>query len=173
VLDASVLPYRREILALIEEERKKGRAIVLATASHRLFAERVAAHLNCFDAALTTEGGLNLVGLKKRNRGQVEKTRGRGYYPNDLEMISALGAASGYLSVMVLALYIRDPGMRAFYRCPEAIWLACPLLLFWITRIWLITYRREMHDDPVVFALRDRASRVVGLLLCAVFWIAV
>jgi 4-hydroxybenzoate polyprenyltransferase/phosphoserine phosphatase len=418
-LDASVLPYRREILALIEEERKKGRAIVLATASHRSFAERVAAHLDCFDAVLATEGGLNLVGAKKRDallarygergfdyagdssddlpvwavanrayvvgasrhveslaqkagnvkyvpadarggldclklwfkalrwhqwmknllvfapifaahrlgdvgaltqaalafalfslcassvyltndlldlsddrhhptkrgrpfaagslslwqgigaapvllfaafafallcqplaftgvlagyailtltyslvlkrlmafdvialsilyslrifagaaatgiplsfwallfstfiflslalvkrhaelgrerdQGKVEKTRGRGYYPKDLEMISALGAAAGYLSVMVLALYIHDPGTVVFYRRPEIIWLACPLLLFWMTRVWLLTHRREMHDDPVVFALRDRVSRIVGLLFCAVFWIA-
>jgi hypothetical protein len=47
-------------------------------------------------------------------------------------MISALGAAAGYLSVMVLALYIRDSGTVVFYRRPEVIWLACPLLLFWI-----------------------------------------
>jgi 4-hydroxybenzoate polyprenyltransferase len=59
------------------------------------------------------------------------------------------------------------------YRYPEVIWLACPLLLFWITRVWLVTHRREMHDDPVVFALRDRASLIVGLFFCAVFWIAI
>jgi 4-hydroxybenzoate polyprenyltransferase len=418
-LDASVLPYRRELLTLIEEERKKGRAIVLATASPRSFAERVAAHLGCFDAVLATESGLNLVGTKKRDallarygergfdyagdssddlpvwavarracvvganrrveslarragnveyaptdargglfclklwlkalrwhqwmknllvfaplfaahrfgdvsalsqaalafvlfslcassvyltndlldlpddrhhvtkrgrpfaagslsvwhgifaapvlffaafafallcqplaftgvlagyylltltysfalkrlmavdvialsilyslrifagaaatgipvsfwmllfstfiflslalvkrhaelgrerdKGKAAKTRGRGYYPNDLEMISALGAAAGYLSVMVLALYIRDPRTMVFYHHPEIIWLACPLLLFWITRVWLVAHRREMHDDPVVFALRDRISQIVGLLFCAVFWIA-
>ena len=106
---------------------------------------------------------------RERDKGKVEKTCGRGYYPKDLEMISALGAAAGYLSVMVLALYIRDPGTMAFYRHPQIIWLACPLLLFWMTRVWLITHRREMHDDPVVFALRDRISQIVGLLFCAVF----
>ena len=110
---------------------------------------------------------------RERDEGKVERTRGRGYYPRDLEMISALGAAAGYLSVMVLALYIRDPGTLVFYRRPEIIWLACPLLLFWITRVWLLTHRREMHDDPVVFALRDRVSRIVGLLFCAVFLAAV
>ena len=109
---------------------------------------------------------------RERDGGKTGKTRGRGYYPKDLEMISALGAAAGYLSVMVLALYICDPETMILYRRPEIIWLACPLLLFWITRVWLITHRREMDDDPVVFALRDRTSQIVGLLFCVVFLIA-
>lgn len=107
-----------------------------------------------------------------RNNGQVEKTRGRGYYPDDLEMISSLGAASGYLSVMVLALYIQDQQTIALYQHPQVIWLACPLLLFWISRIWLLTHRGQMHDDPVVFALRDRVSLLLGVLFGAIFWIA-
>jgi 4-hydroxybenzoate polyprenyltransferase len=52
------------------------------------------------------------------------------------------------------------------------IWLACPLLLFWITRVWMLTHRGEMHDDPVVFAVRDRVSLIVGALFCVVFWVA-
>jgi 4-hydroxybenzoate polyprenyltransferase len=107
-----------------------------------------------------------------RKKGKTEKTRGRGYYPGDLEMISSLGAASGYLSVMVLALYIHDTITVALYGYPEIIWLACPLLLFWITRIWLLTHRGQMHDDPVVFAIRDRTSLIVGILFGVVFWIA-
>ena len=99
-----------------------------------------------------------------RSKGRTEKTRGRGYYPSDLEMISSLGASSGYLSVMVLALYL--------YAHPQVIWLACPLLLFWITRVWMITHRGLMHDDPVVFAIRDRTSLLVGALFCVVFWVA-
>ncbi|QXI04667.1 UbiA family prenyltransferase [Pseudomonas tensinigenes] len=107
-----------------------------------------------------------------RRKGHTEKTRGRGYYPDDLEMISSLGAASGYLAVMVLALYIHDQGTVALYARPQLIWLACPLLLFWITRIWMLTHRGQMHDDPVVFAVRDRISLVVGALFCLVFWAA-
>jgi len=105
-----------------------------------------------------------------RRQGRTEKTRGRGYYPDDLEMISSLGAASGYLAVMVLALYIQDPSTSALYAHPQLIWLACPLLLFWVTRVWMLTHRGQMNEDPVVFAIRDRLSLLTGLLFCLVFW---
>jgi 4-hydroxybenzoate polyprenyltransferase len=107
-----------------------------------------------------------------RRKGDTGKTRGRGYYPADLEMISSLGASSGYLAVMVLALYIHDQATTGLYAHPQVIWLACPLLLFWITRVWMLTHRGQMHDDPVVFAIRDRSSLVVGALFGLVFWIA-
>ena len=88
-------------------------------------------------------------------------------------MIASLGAASGYLSVMVLALYIQDPNTAALYRSPRIIWMACPLLLYWISRTWMLTHRGEMHDDPVVFAIRDPTSLAVGGLFGLVFWLAV
>jgi 4-hydroxybenzoate polyprenyltransferase len=107
-----------------------------------------------------------------RSRGDTEQTRGRGYFPSDLEMISSLGASSGYMAVMVLALYIHDQETIGLYTEPRIIWLACPLLLFWITRIWMLTHRGAMHDDPVVFAVRDRVSLIVGVLFGLVFWVA-
>lgn len=107
-----------------------------------------------------------------RKNGHTTKTRGRGYYPDDLEMISSLGASSGYLAVMVLSLYIHEQSTNALYAHPQLIWLACPLLLFWITRIWMLTHRGQMHDDPVVFAVRDRISLIVGVLFGLVFWAA-
>ncbi|MNF10050.1 hypothetical protein D3C80_2108750 [compost metagenome] len=58
------------------------------------------------------------------------------------------------------------------YSQPEVIWLACPLLLFWVTRVWILTQRGRMHDDPVVFAIRDRVSQMVGVLFGLVFWVA-
>jgi len=105
-------------------------------------------------------------------RGDNERTRGRGYYPQDLGMIASLGAASGYISVLVLALFIQDQNTTVLYRHPQVIWLACPLLLFWISWIWMLTHRGEMNDDPVVFAVRDRASLIVGALFGLVFWVA-
>ena len=105
-------------------------------------------------------------------QGDTNKTRGRGYYPGDLGMIASLGASSGYLSVMVLALYINDQRATGLYAHPQVIWLACPLLLFWITRVWMLTHRGQMDDDPVVFAIRDRISLVVGALFALVFWAA-
>ncbi len=107
-----------------------------------------------------------------RQKGSLGKARGRGYYPEDLEVISSLGTSSGYLAVLVLALYINDRSALELYSQPHAIWLACPLLLFWITRVWMLTHRGQMHDDPVVFAIRDRVSLFVGALFCLVFWVA-
>ncbi|MYZ43679.1 UbiA family prenyltransferase [Schauerella aestuarii] len=107
-----------------------------------------------------------------RRRGKEGQTRGRGYFPDDLEMISSLGAASGYIAVMVLALYIQEQNIIALYRHPEVLWLSCPLLLFWISRTWMLTHRGEMHDDPIVFAVKDRVSLVVGALFGIIFWIA-
>lgn len=109
---------------------------------------------------------------ESRSKGQTELTRGRGYFPADLEMVSSLGAASGYLAVMVLALYIQDQNTLALYQHPQVIWLACPLLLYWITRTWMITHRGWMHEDPVVFAMKDRNSLLLGVLFAAVFWFA-
>ncbi|CAM3185192.1 hypothetical protein BZK31_17420 [Pseudomonas floridensis] len=111
--------------------------------------------------------------LREARMREVEgKTRGRGYYPSDLDMIASLGASSGNLAVMVLALYIHEGATVALYRHPHVIWLACPLLLFWITRIWMLTHRGLMNDDPVVFAIRDRISQGIGALFLLVFWIA-
>jgi 4-hydroxybenzoate polyprenyltransferase len=107
-----------------------------------------------------------------RDAGRSERSRGRGYFPDDLEMLAALGGAAGYMSVMVLALYIQDINTVALYHHPKVIWLACPLLLFWVSRIWLLTHRGQMHDDPVVFAIKDRVSLVVGALFGAIFWLA-
>ncbi|MFS2159270.1 UbiA family prenyltransferase [Pseudomonas sp. Pseusp122] len=101
-----------------------------------------------------------------------DKTRGRGYYPADLDMIASLGATSGHLAVMVLALYIHEGATVVLYSHPHVIWLACPLLLFWITRVWMLTHRGQMNDDPVVFAIRDRVSQLIGALFALVFWIA-
>ena len=101
--------------------------------------------------------------------GESASPRGRGYVTADLGMISALGAASGYLSVMVLALYIQDPATAALYRHPRLIWFACPLLLFWVGRTWMITHRGKMHDDPVVFAITDRVSLLTGALFGLIF----
>ena len=97
---------------------------------------------------------------------------GRGYRGGDTALVSSLGAASGYIAVLVLALYIQDPQTARMYASPRFIWLACPLLMFWISRAWLLAHRREMHDDPIVFALKDRVSWLVAAGLAAVFVLA-
>jgi len=111
--------------------------------------------------------------LEARSKGETQQTKGRGYFPDDLEIIANLGSSSGYLSVLVLALYIQDFKTVKMYHTPELIWLACPILLFWISRVWMIAYRGEMHDDPVLFAIKDKGSLITGLLFATVLMLAI
>jgi 4-hydroxybenzoate polyprenyltransferase len=89
-----------------------------------------------------------------------QNARARGYVASDAELLSAIGVASGVVAVLVLALYITSGPAQLYYGRHYAIWLVCPILLFWICYIWLIAHRGEMLDDPLVFALRDRMSRL-------------
>jgi 4-hydroxybenzoate polyprenyltransferase len=75
---------------------------------------------------------------------------------------------SGYASVLVLALYLNSEAVVRLYRSPELIWAAVPVLLYWISRIWMKAHRGEMHDDPLVFALRDRVGLVAGVIFFGV-----
>lgn len=107
-----------------------------------------------------------------REAGKVGILRGRGYDPQDLELVSSLGGSAGYTAVLVLALYIQDAHTVSLYATPTIIWLACPLLLYWISRAWLIAHRGNMHDDPIVFALKDRVSWAIVALFATVFVLA-
>ena len=97
---------------------------------------------------------------------------GRGYVAGDAELVAALGSASGYMAVLVLALYVNSQEVKALYPQPMLLLLVCPLLLYWISRVWLTAHRSQMHDDPIVFALTDRVSYVVGALTLLVLWVA-
>jgi 4-hydroxybenzoate polyprenyltransferase len=110
--------------------------------------------------------------LLMRTERRRDKARGRGYFAADQQMIAALGAASGYMAVMVLALYINDVRTTELYRHQQLIWLVCPLLLTWISRVWMLAHRGMMHEDPVVFATRDRVSLSIGALIALVLWAA-
>jgi 4-hydroxybenzoate polyprenyltransferase/phosphoserine phosphatase len=96
------------------------------------------------------------------NKGRA-RASGRGYMTADLPVLQSLGTASGYISVLVLALYINSPDISRLYHHPMWMWLICPLLLFWISRVWLKAQRAEMHDDPIVWSVADRQSRLIGL----------
>lgn len=90
---------------------------------------------------------------------------GRGYVISDMQLISSLGGASGYTAVLVLALYLNSNDVVKLYHNPKILWGICPLMLFWISNLWLATQRGRMHDDPVIFALRDKASLVISILI--------
>jgi 4-hydroxybenzoate polyprenyltransferase len=96
----------------------------------------------------------------------------RGYYPADLEMITMNGTVSGYLAVLVAALYINGDRASGIYHHPELLWLICPLLLYWISRIWMLAHRGQLDDDPLLFAIRDPASYAVGGMIVAVLLMA-
>jgi len=93
---------------------------------------------------------------------------GRGYQPEDVELLRTVGPVSGYLSALVLALYVNSEAASRLYRWPTVLWLIVPILIYWITRIWLLANRGSMHDDPVVFATEDRVTYVVGIVIAAV-----
>jgi 4-hydroxybenzoate polyprenyltransferase len=97
----------------------------------------------------------------------------RGYGDADLPLIMSLGTAAGYSAIVVMALYINSADSQSLYQHHKPLWLICPLMLFWISRIWIVTTRGAMHDDPVVFALRDRASLLILVALGAIVLLSI
>jgi len=92
-----------------------------------------------------------------------QKASGRGYSVADLPLVQSFGTAAGYIGVLVFALYINSTDSLRLYATPQVLWLLCPVLLYWISRAWFVAHRGDMHDDPIVFAARDRVSQAVGL----------
>lgn len=93
---------------------------------------------------------------------------GRGYMRSDLPVLMALGASSGLMSVMVLALYVDSPAVAASYPEPVWLWLVPPVMLYWVGRLWMKVQRGEVHDDPVVFAVGDRQSQIIAVIIGAI-----
>jgi 4-hydroxybenzoate polyprenyltransferase len=93
-----------------------------------------------------------------------ETSAGRGYLVSDLGFVEQLGATCGYLAVLVFALYISGDTVKQFYVHLWALWVICPLLFYWVSRLWLLARRRALIEDPVVFALKDRVSLGIGAL---------
>lgn len=111
-----------------------------------------------------------LLALRHSNK---HEAKGRGYVASDLEQIAQFGSASGYISVLVLAFYVSGRDVVALYSHPQVLWLVCPLVLYWISRVWLIAHRGQLHDDPIVFAIRDRVSYVVGVAALILMTLAI
>ena len=96
-----------------------------------------------------------------------EGVDGRAYHAEDGPAMAALGAGSGFATVVVLTLYIQSPEVSARYAQHELLWLVCPLLIHWLGRLTLLAGRGAVDDDPVVFAMRDRTSWLTGLAIVA------
>jgi 4-hydroxybenzoate polyprenyltransferase len=97
---------------------------------------------------------------------------GRGYQPKDLQMLATMGPASGCLSVLVLALYLNSDQVRQLYANPLALWPLCPLMLYWIGRLWILAGRGSVPDDPVAFTVSDWLSWVTALCAALILVLA-
>lgn len=95
----------------------------------------------------------------------IKRTLGRDYQVDDIPVLTSSGVATGFISVLVVALYINTEKVSLMYSTPQFLWLLCPVFMYWIGRIWLKTGRGEMHEDPIIFALRDRVSLIAATLV--------
>jgi 4-hydroxybenzoate polyprenyltransferase/phosphoserine phosphatase len=102
-----------------------------------------------------------------RERGGVS-IGGRGYHVADIEQLRSFGSASGYASVVVLTLYISNLDAAQLYQHTRRLWLLVPVLLLWISRLWLLASRGLLNEDPVVYAITDRRSLLLGLVVIAI-----
>jgi 4-hydroxybenzoate polyprenyltransferase/phosphoserine phosphatase len=106
-------------------------------------------------------------------RGQNgHELKGRGYTAHHHDSVVTLGIIAGLAAVVVLGLYVNSAKVIELYARPGLLLLACPLLLTWICRVWYLTYRGQMHDDPTAFAFKDWASYLIGALTLVVMWLA-
>jgi 4-hydroxybenzoate polyprenyltransferase/phosphoserine phosphatase len=104
------------------------------------------------------------VELDQSDMPEKERLNGRGYRPEDKEIVSQAGISSGFAAVVVLALYLESELVHELYRLPWVLWALCPLVLYIIVRIWILARRREFNDDPVVFIATDWRSQAMVAL---------
>ena len=101
-----------------------------------------------------------------------ENAAGRGYLSSDKDSLQTMGTVSGYLSVLVFALYINSEEVVILYRQPKMLWLICPLLLYWISRLWFRAHRGQIDDDPVIAIVKDPFSYAVGATVAVLLFMA-
>lgn len=99
--------------------------------------------------------------------GEMAAANKRGYVAQDAGLIAMFGIAAGYAATVVLALYLHGETALTLYTLPHAILVTVGVLVYWISWMWLKSHRNEMHDDPVVFAVKDRVSLICGAIFIA------
>ncbi|SEJ39884.1 UbiA family prenyltransferase [Demequina mangrovi] len=99
---------------------------------------------------------------------EIESSPGRGYFATDAATLQMLGVGSALVSALVMGLYVASDDVVAHYSTPELLWAVVPLLLYWVSRLWILTGRGHIDDDPVLYAIKERASQVVGLAIVIV-----
>ena len=96
----------------------------------------------------------------------------RGYHVDDLPAVSLFGISSGYISVLVLVFYTHDLQAGTLYSQPDWLWFVAVAVLYWISHMWLLAFRGQMNEDPVLFAIHDRSSYIVSFFLAASLYLA-
>jgi len=109
--------------------------------------------------------------LKTLPLGQDE-IKVREYLPNDIIILETLSLVSGYISVVVLIFHFSIEATQVLYSQYEILWLICPIILYWLTRVILITHRGEMHQDPIIFALKDKISLYIAISIAFIVLLA-
>jgi 4-hydroxybenzoate polyprenyltransferase len=109
--------------------------------------------------------GLRIRGLQPRN--------GRAYLVADLPQLRSFGTASAYAAVVIFAIYISGTDVTALYAHPARLWMVVPFMLLWLSRVWLLASRGELNEDPVIFAMTDRMSLVIGLAVAVIVFLAI
>ncbi len=102
-----------------------------------------------------------------RARGQ-SLANGRGYLLGDIEQLRSFGTSCAYASVVVFSFYIGSHEVTRLYRHPDRLWLITPLMILWLSRVWLLASRGELDEDPVIFAVTDRVSLLIGLAVATI-----
>jgi 4-hydroxybenzoate polyprenyltransferase len=119
-----------------------------------------------------TCAGQTLCRATKLNGDGKDRIAGRGYRPEDIDIVGQSGVASGFTAVVVLALYINSSAVQQLYTYPWLIWPLVPIVLYIIIRVWILAHRKEMDDDPVVFLANDWRSQVVIAIGAVLLFVA-
>jgi len=98
--------------------------------------------------------------------------KGRGYQLDDITLVQTMGVVAGFMSALVLALYINSTEVHILYGTPQLLWLTIPVMLYWMSYLWMQAHRGNMHDDPVVFATRDSVSLACGMVFACILLMA-
>lgn len=111
----------------------------------------------------------DLLLIKNNNQ---EEIFGRGYSTADLGIVQKSGITSGFISLLVLVLYINSDQVIELYKEPSMFWLTIPVLLYWLMRMWLVAHRGKMTDDPIIFAIKDKISYITFLIIIIILIVA-
>jgi 4-hydroxybenzoate polyprenyltransferase len=111
--------------------------------------------------------------LRRMSGSTAQAANGRGYFAADIDQLRSFGTSAASAAVIIFAIYISGRDVTALYRRPGLLWLVVPLMIWWLYRMWLLASRGELDEDPMVFALTDGMSLLMGAIVAVVVVLAV